>query len=680
MSMKKLILYLSRKMSNTRATILFALIIVVLVFSIAMFFKSKFIADMLSPVGLKAYLYGGCENDHNGRLSVLAYGIGTIFFSGLTVALITNFLRTLGDRYNTGTLDKYPWSDHALFLGFDEMMMGTLHHAANTYTKVVVAVSDDVREMRSHLHSNLPDCDNIEVVQCNRTSLPDLQNKACFGKAGRIFIIGNPDEPTHDAINMKSLAMIASFWCEEEHRMIGEGKTPKVPHIMVYLRNQSTFSIVQQQEFKAKNLWGILDKTPSSKDDNSLEQVFMNRYCEFFNFYCDKAISLLSADNGLKPDWHSEKKNLSIMEYSDKRVHLVVIGMTEMGVAIVREVLKLAHPSGIGTKYLITLVDDRAYEEMHYFIGRTKELFKRCHYTFRDFDNPSLNYQYMPDDNLVDVEFEFIKCDVAHPKLTSQLMEWATSGKELLSIVICSNDSPKNMAVALYFPSELISGEDAVPIWVYQTGDDSVSLLKNSSFAHLHTFSINDHVVHDIATSQYYSPARKIAIYYDQYYGENETPKSWDETSSSDRWSSIYNVLSIGIKLRCIGIPNVNRNITLHDEQKKLVVDTIEHNRWIVEKLSAGYIPTNEEQHATVMKELKECIEKYPLWKTDKNQRISLEKERKEFKALKKGETVKGIKIHDDLRSFDNLSEYTKDKDRIMLDSYISTIQNLENS
>lgn len=661
-------------MANTSATLIYALAIVVLVFALALIFKSKFIADMLSPVGLKAYLYED-TGGHNGWLSILAFAIGTILFSGFLVALITNSLRTLGDRYTNGTLRKNVWKGHAVFLGYDDMMTGTLREACRANAKVVVAVSGDVRQMRAHLKSLLPHItQHIEVVQCNRTNTEDLMDKACILDACRIFIIGHSDEPTHDATNMKSLAAIASMWHDKENG--GKGRKVKVPQIMVYMRNQSTFSMMQQQGFCATNLWSLVGGAIPTKDEENSRQCFMDKYCEFFNFYRSRAVDLLSEGDGLRPDWHSEEKNLSVKAYSDKRVHLVVIGMTEMGTAIVREVLKLAHPSGEGKKYRITMVDDRAYEEMHYFIGRTKELFKRGRYEYHNYDKPEMDFVITPEQDLLDVEFEFVQCDVAHPTLTKKLTEWALGGEELLSIVICTNNSPKNMAVALYFPSELTTGENAVPIWVYQNGDDSVSMLDKSAYPQLHTFSINDHVVCDTATSPRYELARNIAKYYDKYYGDDPTPKSWEETASSDRWSSIYNVLSMSIKLRSIGIPTLKEDFILHDDNSKRRIDIVEHNRWVVEKLSSGYIPTDDAQHKAVIEELERCIAKYPKWKNLKEQRHELEMEREYFRELKRGTIVKGIKMHDDLRSYEDLSEYTKDKDRIMLDAYIASINN----
>ncbi len=620
---------------------------------------------MLSPVALKAYAYD--TEGHNGFWSVIAYFLGIVFFSGGIIALLTNAIRTMGERYNNGTLNKYAWKNHVLFLGYDDLMIGTLKDACEHNKKLVIAVPSDVPQIRTYLTKYIPEwLEKIEIIQCNQTSKDDLVDKARILRASKIFIIGQADNQTHDAQNMQTLAYIARMWHEKEKEI----KDAKVPHIMTYFRNQSTFSLLQRQGFDAVNLWNMVKVTLKKGEDVLPEQAFMNKYCEYFNFHCDKARYLLSEDGGIKPDWHSDKKNLSIEAYADKQVHLFVIGMTEMGVAIVREALRLAHPSGTNTKFLITMVDENAYREMRYFIGRTKELFKRCHYTFKDYDNPTLNFNYSPETDFVDVEFEFIQCNVAHPILNEHLIDCATSGNELLSLVICTNDAPKNMAVAMYLPVEILCGENAVPTWVYQNGDDSMSqLLNEDKYPMLHTFSLSDHIVEDAATSSRFMMARNIATYYDKHYGDKKTPKSWEEIPSSDRWSSIYNVLSMEIKLRTIGIPSIKKKFLIDNDNIKSRIDIIEHNRWIIEKLSCGFVPTDNTQHEKIVQELNELLPKYSKWETDQDARKELERKRKEFKKLK------NINIHDDIRSFDELTEYTRRKDRIFLDNYLESMR-----
>lgn len=652
---------------------------------------AKFISDLFDSNTLQDVAYRGKDSEDNlGWGSAIAYALGVVLILGILVPVITNRLRTLGERYLDGTLDKYHWKKHALFIGYDELMIGTLKKACADYDLVVVAIPGSAQQIREQLSRYLSeDMGKIEIVQCNQNNTTDLEKKAGVLEASRIFIIGQPDYPTHDANNLRTLADIAKKWYVKEQDKLKKNPDYKdVPQIMVYLRNQSTFSLLQRQGFSADNLWGANDvhegcsaneqpkASISMKQGQKVAQAFVDRHCEYFNFYCDKAFRMLSTSpdkGGMSLVWHSATKNIAIKEMENKQVHLVVLGMTQMGTALVRELLKLSHPSGKGTKLLITMVDENAHEEMHYFIGRTKELFKLCHYNYFDYNNPDMNCEYRPDDDFLDVEFEFIQCDAAHPQLTENLLAWSTDEKQLLTLVICINDSPKNMAVAMYLPPEMLCGENAVPTWVYQEGDDSGRhLLNRDKYPNIHPFSFTDHAVASTANSPVYEWDRNVVQYYEQHYRTKDVAMQWENKSQDERWSSLYSIMSIGIKLRAVGIFDITQDI---EESKKLLIDYYEHNRWIIERLTMGYRPTNAEQHALVVKELEQLQKLHLDWKTNEASRSAIEKNRTIFNELKEGETVRGILIHDDIRRFADLAQYTKDIDRRTLDDYIESIR-----
>ena len=639
---------------------------------------AKFISDLFDSNTLRDVAYQGMDGKKNlGWGSAIAYAIGVIIMLGILVPVITNRLRTLGDRYLNGTLDQYHWEKHVLFIGYDELMIGTLKKACVDNNLVVVAVPGDVQQVREQISKFLSkDMGKVEIVQCNQNNIIELEKKARIMEASRIFIIGQPDNPTHDANNLRTLADIAKKWHDKEQSILKKDADYEgVPHIMVYLRNQSTFSLLQRQGFSAENLWNIID-APLTETGKKSAQAFVDRHCEYFNFYCDKALLMLSTSpdkGGMSLAWHSSEKNIAKSGMENRQVHFVVLGMTQMGTALVRELLKLAHPSGKGTKLLVTMVDENAREEMHYFIGRTKELFKLCHYRYFDYDNPSMNSEYKPQDDFLDVEFEFIQCDVAHPCLTDNLLAWSTDETQLLTLVICTNDSPKNMAVAMYLPPEMLCGDNAVPTWVYQEGDDSARhLLNREKYPNMHPFSFADHAIAGTANSPVYEWDRIVVKYYEQHYRTKNVATQWENKPQDNRWSSLYSIKSIGIKLLAVGVLDVTHDIK---ESKKLLIDYYEHNRWVIERLTMGFRPTNVEQHTLVKKELEQLLMQYPDWKTNEKSRRVIANSRTIFNELKEGTTVPGVRIHDDIRRFDDLTQYTKDIDRKTLDDYLESIR-----
>ena len=652
---------------------------------------AQFISDLFDSNTLRDVAYQGGDGNNIGWWSAIAYAIGVILIFGILVPMITNRMRSLGDRYINGTLDRYHWENHALFIGYDCLMVGTLKKACEKYELVVVAVTDGVQQVREQLSRHLSkDLKKVEIVQCNQNDVADLEKKARIMETARIYIIGQPNAPTHDAQNLRTLAIVANKWKNLESELKKKKtETAGVPHIMVYLRNQSTFSLLQRQGFSAENIWGIIGVSFSTKEEKDEAQGFVDRHCEYFNFYCDKALQLLSAspdEGGMSLVWHSPEKNISLSEMEERQVHLVVLGMTQMGTALVRELLRLAHPSGKGTKMLVTMVDENAREEMHYFVGRTKELFKLCQYSFYDYNvgQEKLDCNTI-DDDFLDVEFQFIQCDVAHPLLAKKLLEWASDKKQLLTLVVCTNDSPKNMAVAMYLPPEMFCGENAVPTWIYQEGDDSMrQLLNRKKYPAMHPFSFADHEVASTANSPLYEWDRSVIKYYEEHYRTKKVAQQWENKSQVDKWSSLYSIKSIGIKLRAVGILDVSQGV---EESKKLLIDYYEHNRWVVERLSMGTRPTNSAQHELVARELERELKKHPDWKPkdgspaerDRSEKVcsEIEENRTEFRKLKKGEGegAIGIVVHDDIRRFEDLDDYTRYKDRKTLDDYIESIK-----
>ena len=171
----------------------------------------RFFVDIFTPVSFRNLGYNA--DSGYSWFSSIAYAIGVIIITGLFVSLVTTYLRTLGESYKSGTLDQYSWHGHILFLGYDELVLGTLRDLCKQDKIIVVAVPENVEATRSRIKVSLTETEFalVEVIQCNETDRDDLQKKACAGKALQVFIIGQPDEATHDATNQKCLDILSEL-------------------------------------------------------------------------------------------------------------------------------------------------------------------------------------------------------------------------------------------------------------------------------------------------------------------------------------------------------------------------------------------------------------------------------------------------------------------------------------
>ena len=366
-----------------------------------------------------------------------------------------------------------------------------------------------------------------------------------------------------------------------------------------------------------------------------------------FNFYENIAGNVLSDFEHGKTlmllDEQNERKNLKKCQ-EVATVHLVILGMTQMGTALAREAIMVAHYPNRRLK--ITMVDENAHEEMFYFMNRQRELFQRCKNSYRNLETNVIMENMLdgePDDRLVDVEFEFIQGSIAHPKLEKLIESWAQDSSQIVTLAVCTNDSPRNMAAALYLPHELREkeNESAIQVWVYQHDDNSTPNLSEKE-DYIHVFSPGEYGNLTALGDVFRKYVEFVQFVYDfnsdsnivggksiedvpwleifekkckerdekrkeeekeEKEGKKEekkekTVKTWEGMSQYERWSNIHFVRSIIAKLRGIGYINLFKNcekceeLNLKDELIQLCI--AEQFRYNVDTLAKGFRPAAE--------------------------------------------------------------------------------------
>ena len=107
-----------------------------------------------------------------------------------------------------------------------------------------------------------------------------------------------------------------------------------------------------------------------------------------FNYYENWAQQVLVPDlMSQKPNIYKPLYDTPIDSESKKRVHLIIVGMSKMGVAMAIEAAQVAHfPnfSSRGVRTLITFIDRNAAREMTFFKGRFSNLFEISRHRYVD--------------------------------------------------------------------------------------------------------------------------------------------------------------------------------------------------------------------------------------------------------------------------------------------------------
>lgn len=571
------------------ALVLFGVVFV----SVGLYFYSgnwgKAFADMASPVTLRGEAYNtmGVVAATDGAPAVtvqnpdtlplgkllIVYILGTIVLSGLLIATITNTLRSWVDRFKQGTVHYYTFCQHTVFLGYNDMVPGMIETLCGSrlYPKrvrIVVGVTKDVHEVATQLSNHLSKRQRkcVVVLQadcCNPRDLRRLRVRA----AKDVYIIGAQD----DAYSLNSYNKIQSL-CKRHH-----------PECYVQMQYQSTYALFQ---------------TYTKKDGME--------HFHAFNFHNEWARKMLMREE------IDTRNGVGITVDSERQVHLVIIGMTEMGEALAREAAFLCHYPNFVTKGIrtrITFIDPKAEEPETYFKGRYHHLFEA---------------------DFLDVEFEFLKKNIAEPAMQKELGKWAMDDKQVLTIAACTDMPHRSMAAGLYLPDAIFDRK--IPVWIYQpTKGDMAEYLGSSHFDNVTTFGMSGKEL-DIKNEEGVRQAKWLNHFYwhlnDESIDYSDTKaidKEWDYCSVFHKWSNVYNVSAIPAKLRSVG-GNIEDNVEILAE--------VEHNRWNVEKLLMGFRPTTDEEHQTILAD---------------------PKKKKEYKNKF---------VHDDIRPFSELDEKTKEIDR----------------
>ena len=452
-----------------------------------------------------------------------------------------------------------------------------------------------------------------------------------INKASRIYIIGeNPFASKHDSTNIACWNM-AKELCSDRHG---------IPCFLMLDRASSSYILRHKEESDANS---CLDTTIVNRLESVAQRVLVHNGEENTVFP--------ALDRG------------GISKDSKRTVHFVLYGMTAISYALSTTAAHLCHfPNFIKRnedgswgenrerRTRITLIAPKINEEMAYFTSHLSNLFaiSKCNVYDEQWkqgeapkarNNESILEAF---GDFLDIEWNFVDGNIADEKtrgLLKKYYEENKEGKSYLTLAMCQREADKNIAAALYLPSEFhtieykdegkdeIDFEKTVPIFVFQP--ESEEMLKTAN----HEIKTFKNIFSFGSVKESYDPSIRSRIsegkriHYIYYRGEDyafmtsnqdELDDLWRNESYANQMSNIYSSSHIGVKLRSVA----NRT-QLSEEEIQLLAIT-EHNRWNIEKLLMGFeaLPKSERKKQydpeglRKLKELKKqfkhyCIEPY---------------------------------------------------------------------
>lgn len=433
--------------------------------------------------------------------------LGILCLSGLLLSSLVSFLSKRRENWQKGMIHYRPhrflkWNlglhRFVVIIGVNDQTVAIARQALarKDVDYVLIQTRQDVEKMRMRLDLGLTyeEENHIVFYYAERTSWEDIK-LLHIEKAKEVYILGEDitytNEEDHDAFNIECLSLISNYMEDEKirkDRSKGEGRLK----CNVAFEYQSTFTA-----FKATHIYKALD-----------------RYIEFvpFNVHELWAKKVLVDNFAIIPG--REVGEVTVQRYKpldgsgikiddDKTVHLVIMGMNQMGTAFAVQAALLAHYPNFSknhkNKTTITFIDDQAIKEGDFFRGRFSSLFNISTYRTINLDKELLNdepinpefeqseelndrisHLVQNGEDLMDIKWEFIQGNVASKKVLDYLTTITGDKKKISTLTICFNHPQVSIATAMYLPSTVL--RNAYQILVYQ----------QNSFDVLNTVSTGD--------------------------------------------------------------------------------------------------------------------------------------------------------------------------------------------
>lgn len=592
------------------------------------------------------------------RLTALITMLGILLMNGLLISTLVSLFDRQKERWSNGEIRygalAFAGKTYAVVIGSNETAPAIIKHLTEGLGEkkvdyVILLTNEPAVKVREQISSYLTDSesDKLIIYSGQLDSIEEIYRLRAMN-ASEIYILGESvsedvSRSYHDTQNMKCVHNIASYLADK-------GATHK-KICRVQFEYQTTFSVFQFSDLPDTVRKHIIF-IPFNTYENWAQQVFVN------GTYAESTKMIERGQEEIRTIPYKPLDGSGIACDSEEHVHLVIAGMSKMGIAVAIQTAQIAHfpnfrpgPAGKRKRTRITFIDPDADREMYFFKGRYGNLFdlsasryidasKAASYADTGWDDPMTDangrYAYLGE-NFIDIEWEFIKGEIADPAVRGYLEEIAEAAapdaegsRSILTVAVCQPLSHEAIASAIYMPEAVY--DHALQILVYQReASDIVYNLyfsedggkKHKRYSKLRPFGMQ-YADFTIWKESYYSaqlcnhvynlmfskPVCDMKDFADKSREINrklsgirdasdknameEARTEWKKLTIFDKWSNKYLANSFRTKLRSAGCTGTDFIGGYGDIRKKIAkagdaLAECEHNRWNVQQLLMGF-------------------------------------------------------------------------------------------
>ena len=510
----------------------------------------------------------------------LIYFLGLIVFNGLLIATINRVMTTRAERYKKGE-STYRLGNHYIIVGYGDSCVPIIKNIltrkdtdASDYFLILSSQNTDT--IRRNILTQLHDQEERVVIYSGDINAEPHLKRLNIGKAKEVFVIGEGIDSGRDSLNLECAKTIKEIRAKE-----AKGGTD-ILQVNVQFDRPTSYSTIKRVSL------------PESYYKN--EQLEETTYLRPFNFYENWA-RLLWGTYQLD-GYQTLDRNQMVATtpdgetvMSDKHVHLVIAGFSEMGVALLLEALRIAHYPNYDeqtgkNKTLITVIDPKMDEML-----------------------PRFRSQYPYLDQITDIDIEFRAGHLEDENNRGLLQSLSLRDDVLLTVAICFYDPDYSLSAALCLPDDLFySMKDGriipnanVQILVRQEIRIGLADLldnKNGKYSNVKIFGTLEKGIDDELLDD--NMSLYIAAKYHFKYDLPEA-KDFFEEAEKDRESALAEAARHWIEDRRfanryqVEMYKTYMAYRGHLQKNPEVLYQMEHLRWCAERSIAGYRDTHEQ-------------------------------------------------------------------------------------
>lgn len=534
--------------------------------------------------------------------------IGMLLFSGIAVSFIVGYLERHRSRWEDGQI-YYSFSKkkYIAVIGSSDTIPSIIRQAERKYNSIdyyIVFTDKCIGQLRNQLSSQLDNeiFNRIILYKGDRDSASDLTKLEPGNPSLKaIYIIGdnNEDGTPEDGLDSKNLQCVRTIVsiCNKKH--ITNGMELKTDCYMMFDQAASYNAFIK----------------------NDIPDDF-TKHLNFtpFNFYETWAQKVLSgAPNSGSIEYLPIDKGMNAD--SEKYVHIVIAGMSKMGIALADEAALICHYPNFAKAEMeeerngksdksklrtrITFIDDNAEANRQKLFAINKYLFKLCRWAYVNakensnvvWNDSTSEYKHLyeqkfDDPNFMDIEWVFIDGSIENPNVRQYIEKEADNERCLLTMSLCFPSDDENITAASYLPENVYT--KAQEILIYQRRSKDIAELlagkyssSNSYLNKIRPFGMVeecfDHEILDTTLAKLIHYCKKNSD------SQDISTMNWNGKKLIERWSSIYSSHSWYTKLRSLDMDfayYLKENKKFHPAISAFLTDVLEKMKYEGEKVT----------------------------------------------------------------------------------------------